>query len=125
MTTALAYAPRALGALTAAYGISAVLRPGTIAKYAALDDPADPGPAVRMLSTAIGLRDIASGTSMMLAPRGRPLRVALGLRVAFDAGDAIAFGTLGGTARARTTVAAVALGWGALCAVSALGAGER
>ena len=52
-----------------------------------------------------------SGTLIVLAPAGRPLTAALGVRVAFDLGDAAAFGTLLPTRRARRKIAGVALGW--------------
>jgi hypothetical protein len=110
---------RAFGLLTAAYGVSAILRPGTLARYSGLGDPAAPGATVRALSATIGVRDLCSGAAIVLAPPGRPLRTALVVRVAFDAGDAVVFGTLCPTRRARLTVAAVAAAWGVLAATAA------
>jgi hypothetical protein len=110
---------RTFGLLTAAYGASAIVRPGTLARYSGLGDPAAPGAAVRALSTTIGVRDLCSGAAIVLAPPGRPLRAALAARAAFDAGDALVFGTLCPTRRARVTIAAVAAGWGALAATAA------
>ena len=110
---------RSIGLLTAAYGVSAILRPQTLARWTGLGDPAAPGAAVRALSVTIGVRDLCSGTAIVLAPPGRPLRAALLARAAFDAGDAVVFGTLCPTRRARITIAAVAAGWGALAALAA------
>ena len=110
---------RTFGLLTAAYGVSAILRPGTLARYSGLGDPAAPGATVRTLSATIGARDLCSGAAIVLAPPGRPLRTALVARAAFDAGDAVVFGTLCPTRRARLTVAAVAAAWGVLAATAA------
>ena len=72
------------------------------------------------LQRSIGLLRAAYGVSaIVLAPPGRPLRAALLARAAFDAGDAVAFGTLCPTRRARITIAAVAAGWGAPAALAA------
>jgi hypothetical protein len=111
---------RTIGVLTAAYGVSAILRPQTLARWTELGDPASPGAAVRALSVSIGVRDLCSGAAIVLAPRGRALRTALVVRATLDAGDAIVFGTLCPTRRARVAIAAVAAGWGALAAATAL-----
>ena len=103
--------PRTMGLLTAAYGISAIARPDILRRHGELDDT----DAVRVLSTVVGIRDVVSGTLILLAPAGRPMTAALGVRVAFDLGDAAAFGTLLPTPRARRKIAAIALGWAALC----------
>jgi len=112
-------AVRGFGVLTAAYGVSAILRPQPLARNTGLADPAAPGAAVRALSATVGVRDLCSGTAIVLAPPGRPLRAALIARAAFDAGDAVIFGTLCPTRRARITIAAVAAGWGALAVLAA------
>ena len=93
--------PRMMGLLTAAYGVSAIARPDIIRRHGELDDT----DAVRLLSTIVGVRDLVSGTLIVLAPAGRPLTAALGVRVAFDLGDAAAFGTLLPTRRARRKIA--------------------
>ncbi len=116
---------RSIGLLTAAYGVSAILRPQTLARWTGLGDPAAPGAAVRALSVTVGVRDLCSGTAIVLAPPGRPLRAALLARAAFDVGDAVVFGTLCPTRRARITIAAVAAAWGALAAAAALRATGR
>ena len=117
--------PRALGALTAAYGVYTLARPHSLARLAGLltaDRPASP--ATRNLGLAIGARDVVSGTAMMLAPSGTALRAALAVRVAFDVGDAIGFGvTVPPSSRAK--VIAVAAGWGLICASAFPATGRR
>ena len=110
--------PRLIGLLTLLYGISAVVTPRPIARHGELDDPRSPGPAVRILSATIGFRDIVSGAAIMAAPCGGVLLAALAARVAFDAGDAAVFGRLAPTPEARRKIAAIALGWGGLSALS-------
>ena len=112
--------PRALGALTAAYGAYTLARPDSLARLAGLvtsDRPASR--ATRNLGWAIGARDLLSGAAMMLAPTGAALRTALAVRVACDAGDAIGFG-LAVPPSSRPKVIAVAAGWGLVCAVARL-----
>jgi hypothetical protein len=112
--------PRVIGVLTALYGISAILRPDVIARHGELADPGDRRSAVSLLSVTVGVRDIVSGAAIVFAPCGGVLLGALGARVAFDVGDAAAFGRLLPTGRARRKVAVIALGWAAVCAVSML-----
>lgn len=117
--------PRALGALTAAYGVYTLARPHSLARLTGLltaDRPASP--ATRNLGLAIGARDVVSGTAMMLAPSGTALRAALAVRVAFDVGDAIGFGvTVPPSSRAK--VIAVTAGWGLICASAFPATGRR
>jgi hypothetical protein len=108
--------PRALGALTAAYGVYTLARPQSLARVAGLVTPDRPASrATRNLGWAIGTRDLVSGAAMMLAPPGTALRAALAVRVAFDAGDAIGFG-VAVPRSSRAKVIAVAAGWGLICA---------
>ncbi|WP_239155131.1 hypothetical protein [Amycolatopsis sp. FDAARGOS 1241] len=74
---------------------------------------------VRTLVAAIGPRDTAIGLGIVLAPDGAPLRTALSARIASDTADALVFGFGLPDRCARPTVVAAALGWAALCAVSA------
>lgn len=117
--------PRALGALTAAYGVYTLARPHSLARLAGLSTRARPAStATRNLGWAIGARDLVSGTAMMLAPAGPGLRAALALRVACDAGDAIGFG-IAVPPSSRAKVIAVAAGWGAICASAFPATGRR
>jgi len=119
------FVPRALGALTAAYGTYTVVRPHSLARTAGLLTPARPASrATRNLGWAIGARDIISGGAMLLAPPGAPLRAALTARVACDAGDAIGFG-VSVPPSSRAKVIAVAAGWGLICAAGFPAAGSR
>jgi hypothetical protein len=115
--------PRVVGLLTALYGVSAVLKPSVIARHGELAAPSDRRSAVALLSVTIGIRDLVSGIAIVLAPAGGVLLAALGARVVFDAGDAVAFGRLLPTHSARRKVAAIALGWGATSALAMIWAG--
>ena len=70
-----ALVPRALGAVTAAYGVYTLARPHSLARVAGMLTPERPAStATRNLGWAIGARDLVSGTAMMLAPAGPALR---------------------------------------------------
>jgi hypothetical protein len=110
--------PRALGVLTAAYGAYTLARPQSLARVAGLVTPErPPSRATRNLGWAIGMRDLVSGAAMILAPPGNPLRAALAVRVACDAGDAVGFG-VAVPRSSRAKVIAVAAGWGLICATA-------
>lgn len=116
--------PRVLGALTAAYSVVIAVRPEVLARPCGLveaDGSASPG--VRTLVAGIGVRDIAIGTAMVLAPPGPALRTAVAARVASDTADALVFGTRLPDRRAVPKVVGFALFWAALCAVSGRYAG--
>jgi hypothetical protein len=115
--------PRLVGALTALYGLSAILRPDVIARHGELADPADRRAGVGLLSVTVGVRDLVSGAAIMAAPAGGVLLGALAARVALDAGDAVAFGRMLPTSRGRRKVTAIALVWGAVALASMLAAG--
>jgi hypothetical protein len=112
--------PRAVGVLTAAYGVSAVVMPGVIGRHGGYRGWEARESAVRLLSAVVGVRDIVSGIAIVVAPSGGVLLAALGARVAFDLTDCAAFGMLLPEPAARRKVALVAGGWGALAAVSAV-----
>ena len=117
--------PRALGALTAAYGAYTLVRPHSLSRAAGLLTPDRPASrATRNLGRAIGARDLVSGAAMMLAPPGPALRAAFAFRVASDAGDAIGFGVLVPRS-SRAKVIAVASGWGLICASAFPPTGRR
>lgn len=115
--------PRIVGVLTAIYGVSALVRPDVISRHGELASPEDRRSGVHLLSAILGIRDVVSGAAILVAPAGGVLLGTLGARVAIDTGDAIAFGRLLPTARARRKVAAIAIGWAAVAALSMLGAG--
>jgi hypothetical protein len=115
--------PRTIGVLTALYGASALLKPDVISRHGELAAPGDRRSAVWLLSATIGIRDLVSGIAIVVAPAGGVLLAALAARVTFDLGDAASFGRLLPTAHGRRKIAAVALGWAALSALSAIWAG--
>ncbi|RSD20868.1 hypothetical protein [Amycolatopsis eburnea] len=111
---------RVLGALTAAYSATIIAAPRVLAKPCGLTTASgEVSPGVRTLVGGIGARDAAIGLAMVFAPPGRALQVALAARVASDAADALVFGTTLPDRTARKKVAAFAVAWAALCAVSA------
>lgn len=115
---------RTLGSLTAAYGVFALARPGSLARQADLGDPLEPPTAVRLLAATFGVRDLLSGFALLTAPAGPLLRAAVAARVLFDVGDAV---TLAGTPPAnprRRRLAAMALAWGCLSAACGVVAGR-
>ena len=114
------WVPRIVGILTAAYGVSAVLMPSVIGRNGGYRGWESRDSGVRLLSAVVGIRDVVSGVAIVAAPRGEALLAALAARVAFDLTDCVAFGTLLPAPSARRKVAAIAGGWGALAAVSAL-----
>jgi hypothetical protein len=116
--------PRMVGILTALYGVYAILRPDVIGRHGQLQSPEDRSSGVALLSATVGVRDLVSGRAIVAAPSGGPLLAALSARVAFDAGDAVVFGSLLPTPGARRRVAAVAVGWGAVSALSMICAGR-
>ncbi|MEV6909294.1 hypothetical protein [Amycolatopsis sp. NPDC051071] len=112
---------RVLGGVTAAYSAALIVAPKLLAKPSGLTSPTGEVPApVRTLIAAIGARDTAIGVAMMLAPEGRPLRVALAARVTADAADAAIFGLSLADKSARAKIGGFAAGWAVLCALSGL-----
>jgi hypothetical protein len=96
------------------YGVTAMVTAAPLTRHGELGDPDDPPPAAKLLSATFGVRDLVSGLSILAAPSGRPLRLALAARVAFDAGDAIAFATMAPTRTARTKIGGIAGAWGVI-----------
>lgn len=121
MVADMSWLPRLIGLATAGYSVAIMVRPELFAGPCKLTDEAGRVPRqVRTLVTAIGARDLASGLALALAPAGRPMRLALATRVACDLGDAVFLAAGVPDAEARKKVVAVAGGWAALTALSAL-----
>ncbi|MFE0697528.1 hypothetical protein [Streptomyces sp. NPDC058869] len=112
---------RWMGAATAAYGVAVLVRPALMARPCGLDgeDGSVPAPTA-LLIRALGARDAAIGIAMMVAKDRSGRRAATACRVVADLGDAVLFGTRLPDPAARRKAAAVAGGWGALCAVAGL-----
>jgi len=109
-----------MGAATAAYGLSTVVRPAVLAKPCHLTEPDGSVSApTALLVRAMGVRDTAMGTAMLLAKTPSASRMASTCRIASDLSDAALFGTLLPVVAARKKAAAVAGGWGLLCALAA------
>ncbi|MBJ7608751.1 MAG: DUF4267 domain-containing protein [Candidatus Dormibacteraeota bacterium] len=105
-------ATRLIGAGTAAYGLSLLVRPSSLAKQCGLDNPDDP--STRLLAITFGARDLVSGISILRVHDRSSLRLALTLRGLFDLGDAAACAALLTDSGARMRVCGVAGLWGAL-----------
>lgn len=114
--------PRTLGALTAVYGLSTLVKPTIFSKPAGLSGDEPPLP-VSVLVRAVGVRDVANGVAMAVAPAGRALRLAVIARIAADLGDAVTFAVSPNeSAEARRKAIGVGVGWGALNLVGLLAA---
>ncbi len=114
------HATQVMGGATAAYGVFVLAAPGIFARQIGYDAPGGPTSSVRITVASLGVRDVASGLAMVLAPPGRARQLALGVRCLCDAGDAVIFGTMLPSRKARRKVAVIAAGWGILCGVSGL-----
>jgi|tagenome__1003787_1003787.scaffolds.fasta_scaffold20281799_2 hypothetical protein len=112
--------PRALGVATAAYGVAITARPALLLKPSGMLRGAEPEPEQATFVRALGIRDLASGAAMALAPGRKSLRTAIAVRVVSDLGDLVVLGrALRGNPQ-RTKVMAAAGSWAAVCALSAL-----
>jgi hypothetical protein len=121
----MSWLPRTLGVLTAAYGLSTLVRPSIFAKPAGLSGAEPPTP-VSILVRAVGVRDVASGLAMALAPTGPALQLAIGARIAADLGDAVTFAlSPNDDPAAKRKAIGVGVGWGALNAIGLLASARR
>ena len=117
--------PRALGVATAAYSVAIIVSPSLFAKPTKLQQEGTPLPTATAIGIrALGGRDLACGLAMALAPAGHALRTAIAVRVGSDLVDLVLLGTSLPDPTARTKAVAVAAGWGTLCGLSYLGAGD-
>lgn len=109
--------PRLLGVATAAYGAAIFAKPGLLLKASGMrHDDHDLDAVVRTLA----IRDLASGVAMAVAPSRKAMRLAIAVRVASDAGDAVVLSRALTGKPERNKILSVAGGWGLLCALSAL-----
>ena len=115
--------PRLLGAATAAYSVAIIAKPELFCRPTGLVSGSEtPTDSQKVLTRAIGGRDLASGLAMAFAPAGWPLKTAIGVRVGADVADLVVLGAglPDQDGREKATMAAAA--WGALCALSVLAA---
>jgi hypothetical protein len=109
--------PRLLGVATAAYGAAVFAKPGLLLKASGMrHGDHDLDAVVRTLAA----RDLASGVAMAVAPSRKAMRLAIGVRVASDVGDAVVLSRALAGRPEQKKILAVAGGWGLLCALSAL-----
>ncbi|MGW6492716.1 DUF4267 domain-containing protein [Streptomyces sp. NPDC055056] len=99
-------------------------RPVWLARPCGMTDPDGQASATTAtLIRAIGARDAAIGTAMVLTTNPQALRTISVCRTAADLSDAVVFGSAL-TGDRRTKVTAFATGWGILCALAARRAGR-
>jgi hypothetical protein len=112
---------RVLGVATIATGALEFAKPDVWAKPTGI---VGPSPAMRTWHQTLGARDVISGLAMTFAPAGPALRAATLFRIVSDATDAFAFGINAPSGRLRAKAAGIALGYGALNALSLRWAGK-
>ena len=117
--------PRALGVATAAYGAAVTARPALLLGPAGLLREGGPEPEQETFVRTLGIRDLGSGLAMAFAPSRKALRTAIAARVVSDLGDLVVLGRALRDRPERGKVMAIAGGWGALCALSALATRKR
>ncbi len=121
----MSWLPRALGAATAAYGAAITARPALLLRPSGMLRGGAPEPEQETFVRTLGIRDLASGVAMALAPTRAAMRTAIAVRVASDLGDLAVLGQALKDRPERAKVMAVAGGWAALCALSALTTRKR
>jgi hypothetical protein len=111
---------RLLGAATATYSAAVLARPAVLAAPCGLvTRDGSVSPEAGTLTRAVGTRDLASGLAVALAPSGRAMRLALGVRIAMDLGDALVLGAHA-PAEKRGKVLRAACLWAGLNALALL-----
>ncbi|GAB3664706.1 hypothetical protein GCM10027596_29540 [Nocardioides korecus] len=101
---------RILSALTAVYGVFALVRPRHLAD--GLEAPAAQAPAYDQVARTYGGRDLAI-SALALSRNPQVVSAAMALRIVGDLSDATVLGTAT-SGKVRAKVLAVTLGWAAL-----------
>ena len=112
---------RVLGVATTATGVLEFAKPDLWAKPTGIQGPS---PAMRTWHQTLGARDVISGLAMTFAPAGPALRAATLFRIVSDSTDALAFGINAPSNRLKAKAVGVALGYGAVNALSLRWAGK-
>ncbi|MGH3762179.1 hypothetical protein [Actinophytocola sp.] len=84
--------PRALGIATAAYGAAITAKPVLPLKPSGMLHGHAPEADQEAFVRTLGVRDLASGVAMALAPGRGAMRTAIAVRVASDLGDLVVLG---------------------------------
>ena len=117
---------RMIGAATAAYGAAVIAKPSLLTRPTGLSMSDEDVPtAGRVLSRAVGARDLVSGVLMAAAPTAAGVRIAAMVRIGTDITDAVGFGLALPDRAARKKTAAVALGWAVLAGLTMALAGSE
>lgn len=112
---------RVLGVATAGVGVLEFVKTDLYTNAAGLGPSSR---ALRAFHQSLGARDVAIGLGMTFAPAGPRLQAVTVMRILSDLTDAVSFGLNAPDADKRAKSLAVALGYGALCALSLRGAGK-
>jgi hypothetical protein len=99
------------------YGAVIVAKPELLLKLSGM--PED-DPNLHTVVRTLGVRDIASGVALVVAPSRKAMRLAIGVRVASDAGDLLVLSRAFAGRPEQKAVLAAAGVWGAVCGLSAL-----
>jgi hypothetical protein len=112
--------PRTLGVATAAYGAAITAKPVLLLKPSGMLRGDKPEAEQETFVRTLGVRDLASGIAMAVAPGRKAMRTAIAVRVLSDLGDLVILGRALRGKPEQAKVMAAAGGWAALCALSAL-----
>jgi hypothetical protein len=107
---------RAMGVVTAVYAASTVVRPEVLARPAGLEASSSTDVLVR----AVGVRDLASGVALAVAPAGWAQGLALLTRITADLGDAVSFAAADLSMTGKRKAVSVAAAWAGLGALALL-----
>lgn len=115
---------KVVGLVTAGYGALTVARPDLLARQLKLPDVlGETQQGAVVASYAVGVRDIASGLSLVLLPAGRLRAVAVAARVLFDVSDGLLWPRAVSDPATQRKIQVGALGWGGACALAGLASG--
>lgn len=111
---------RTIGAVTAAYAASTLVRPTILSRPTGLDA----SESTDVLARAVGVRDLASGVALALAPAGAAQRLALLVRIGSDLGDVASFAAADLPITGKRKAITVAAAWAGLSAVALVARGR-
>lgn len=115
---------KVMGLLTTGYGVLSVAKPGLLARQLRLPDvQGETQQGAVVASYTAGVRDIASGLSLVLLPPGRTRACAIVARVLFDVGDGLLWPQAVADPKVQRKIQVGALGWGGACALAGIASG--
>ncbi|MGH3745458.1 MAG: hypothetical protein ACRDTP_11410 [Mycobacteriales bacterium] len=115
---------KVVGLVTAGYGALSLAKPDLLARQLKLTDaPGGPNSGAVVASYAVGVRDVASGLSLVLLPAGRARTLAVAARVLLDVTDGLLWPRAVTDPKVQKKIQAGALGWGGVCALAGVASG--